>query len=65
MNIKISRIKFIKQINNYLLKNKHRIVSAELILPEHKLIELSSDGSRIYEPITSELLTITLKPKNG
>jgi len=62
---KISRVKIIKQINNYLMKNKHRIISAEVKQPEYKLIELNSDGSRIYEPMTSELLTITLKPKNG
>ena len=60
---KLSRIKIVKQINNYLIKNKNRIDKINFKFPEYKLIQISSDGSSISKANTDESIIITLKPK--
>jgi len=62
--MKFSRIKYIKQINDYLIKNKNRIKSVDLDYSKFRPIQFSSDGSCILEPISDEIITIKLKPKN-
>lgn len=57
-----NKIRCIKSLSAYLLKNRGRIISVDMTRPILRLIQTSSNGNEITIPTTDEIITIKLKP---